>query len=85
MSAVPTELDVFGESPEPSPSGTRRLSVAATAYLAAIAIAAGLTAVPFIARLQTANYGVTTWVAFVLFAAGAALAQVALVKTPTNH
>ena len=85
MSAVPTELDVFGESPEPSPSGGRRLSTAATAYLAAIAIAAGLVALPFLSRLQTADYSVATWLAFVLFAAGAALAQVALVKTPHNQ
>ena len=85
MSAVPTELDVFGESPEPSPSGSRRLSTAATAYLAAIAIVAGLVALPFLGQLQTADYSVTTWLAFVLFAGGAALAQVALVKTPRNQ
>ena len=85
MSAVSTELDVFGESPEPTPSGARRLSTSATAYLAAIAIVAGLAALPFLSRLQTADYGVATWLTFVLFAAGAALAQVALVKTPHNQ
>ena len=85
MSAFPTELDVFGESPEPTPSGNRRLSIAATVYLAVIAVAAGLVAAPFLGRLQDAHYSASTWIAFVLFAGGAALAQVALVKTPTNH
>ena len=85
MSAFPTELDVFGESPEPTPSGNRRLSIAATVYLAAIVVAAGAVAAPFLGRLQDAHYSASTWIAFVLFAGGAALAQVALVKTPTNH
>ena len=42
-------------------------------------------ALPFLSRLQTADYSVATWLAFVLFAGGAALAQVALVKTPRNQ
>src|SRR6185312_5035928 len=85
VSAVPTELDVFGESPEPSPSGRGRLSIPASAYLAAIAIIAGIASVPFVPRLQTADYSLGTWFAFVLYAAGAAIAQVALVKHPPNQ
>ena len=84
MSAVPSELPV-GEKPERSPTGKRRLSVAATAYLLAIAIVAGLVAMPFVPRLQTETYSLEVWITFLLFATGAALAQVALVKTPRNQ
>ena len=79
MSAVTSEVP-FGEHPERSPSGNRRLSVAATAYLIAIAILAGLLAAPFVSRLQTEAYSTRVWLTFLLFATGAALAQVALVK-----
>ena len=84
MSAVPSEVP-FGEHPERSPSGNRRLSVAATAYLIAIAILAGLLAAPFVSRLQTEAYSTRIWLTFLLFATGAALAQVALVKIGRNQ
>ena len=84
MSAVPSDVS-FGERPEQSPSGNRRLSIAATAYLIAIAILAGLVAAPLVPRLQTEDYSMRVWVTFLLFATGAALAQVALVKTPRNQ
>jgi diguanylate cyclase (GGDEF)-like protein/putative nucleotidyltransferase with HDIG domain len=84
VSAVPTEV-AFGERPEPRPSGNRRLSLAATAYLVAIAIVAGIVASPFVPRLQAGTYSLSVWITFLLFATGAALAQVALVKTPRNQ
>ena len=84
MSAVPSDVS-FGERPERSPSGNARLSIAATAYLIAIAILAGLLAAPFVPRLQTENYSARVWVTFLLFATGAALAQVALVKIGRNQ
>ncbi len=84
MSAVPSELP-FGERPERTPTGNRRLSLAATAYLIAIAILAGLIAAPFVTQLQSETYSARVWVTFLLFATGAALAQVALVKTPRNQ
>ena len=84
MSAVPSDVS-FGERPERSPSGNTRLSIAATAYLIAIAILAGLLAAPFVPRLQTENYSARVWVTFLLFATGAALAQVALVKIGRNQ
>ena len=83
MSGVPTELE-FGESPDPGPSG-RRLSISATAYLVAISAIAFFAAMPFVPRLQTEQHSVTVWLTFVLFAVGAAIAQVALVKTPRNQ
>ena len=83
MSAVPTELE-FGESPDPGPSG-RRLSFSATAYLVAIAVIAVLVALPFAPRLQSQQYSTTVWLTFVLFTVCAAVAQVALVKTPRNQ
>ncbi len=83
MSAVPTELE-FGEPPDPGPRG-RRLSISATIYLAAIAVIALLVALPFLGRLQNAQYGASVWLTFGLFAIGAAVAQVALVKTPRNQ
>ena len=83
MSAVPTELE-FGESPDPGPSG-RRLSYSATAYLVAIAVIAVLVALPFAPRLQSQQYSTTVWLTFVLFTVCAAVAQVALVKTPRNQ
>ena len=84
MSAVPSNVS-FGERPERSPSGNARLSIAATAYLIAIAILAGLLAAPFVPRLQTENYSARVWLTFLLFATGAALAQVALVKIGRNQ
>jgi diguanylate cyclase (GGDEF)-like protein/putative nucleotidyltransferase with HDIG domain len=84
VSAVPTDV-AFGERPEPTPSGSRRLSLSATAYLVTIAIVAGLVASPFVPRLQAETYGLSVWITFLLFATGAALAQVALVKTPRNQ
>ena len=83
MSGVPTELE-FGERPEPGPSG-RRLSISATAYLVAISGLAIFAAMPFVPRLQTEQHSVTVWLTFVIFAVGAAVAQVALVKTPRNQ
>src|SRR5262245_15228677 len=84
MSAAPSDVS-FGEPPERSPSGNRRLSVAATAYLIAIAGLAGLVAAPFVSRLQTETYSARIWVTFLLFATGAALAQAALVRTGRNQ
>jgi diguanylate cyclase (GGDEF)-like protein/putative nucleotidyltransferase with HDIG domain len=84
MSAASSDVP-FGERPEPSPSGNRRLSVAATAYLIAIAMLAALVAVPFVSRLQTETYSARVWVTFLLFAGGAALAQAALVRTGRNQ
>jgi len=83
VSAVPTELD-FGERPDPGSSG-RRLSLSATIYLAAIAVIAVVVSAPFAARLQSAHYSASVWLTFGLFAVGAAVAQVALVKTPRNQ
>ena len=84
MSAVPSDVSL-GEQPEPSPSGTRRLSLAATAYLVAVAIVAGLVAAPFVPRLQTESYSPRVWIMFLLFVTGAAAAQAALVKTGRNQ
>ena len=83
MSAVPTDLEL-GERPDPGPSG-RRLSLSATIYLAGIAVVALVIAAPFLSRLQSAEYGTSVWLTFALLAVGAALAQVALVKTPRNQ
>ena len=84
MNAAPSDLS-FGERPERSPSGSRRLSFAATAYLIAIAALAGLVVTPFVARLQTETYSARVWLTFLLFATGAALAQAALVRTGRNQ
>ena len=84
MSPVPTEVN-FGEGPGPSPGESRRLSWPATVYLVATVAAAGAAAIPFVSRLQDGNRGVGVWMTFVLLAGGAGLAQVLLVKTPTNH
>src|SRR5262245_25030171 len=46
---------------------------------------AAVLALPFLGRLQSAEYGASVWLTFGLFAIGAALAQVALVKTPRNQ
>jgi len=75
----------LGEQPDRSPSGNRRLSLAATLYLMAIALLAGLIAAPFVTRLQTETYSASVWITFLLFATGAAVAQVALVKTGRNQ
>jgi len=83
VSPVPTEVD-FGTGPGPSPGGGRRLSWSATIYLLATAAAAGAAAIPFVPRLHE-HRGIGVWVTFLLLAGGAGLAQVLLVKTPTNH
>jgi len=83
VSPVPTEVD-FGKGPGPSPGGGRRLSWSATIYLLATAAAAGAAAIPFVPRLDE-HRQVGVWVTFLLLAGGAGLAQVLLVKTPTNH
>ena len=84
MSDVASEMPL-GEQPDRSPSGNRRLSLAATLYLMAIALLAGLIAAPFVTRLQTETYSASVWITFLLFATGAAVAQVALVKTGRNQ
>src|SRR5262245_54257086 len=84
MSTIPSEVS-FGESLEPTPSRNRRLSVAATAYLIGIAVLAALVVVPFVPRLQSETYSASVWITFLLFTAGAALAQVALVRTGRNQ
>ncbi|HEV8601891.1 MAG TPA: diguanylate cyclase [Gaiellaceae bacterium] len=84
MSAVPTEL-AFGEGPGPGSDGGRRLSRSAMAYLVATAAAACAATIPFLSRLQDERHGVGVWTTFLLLAGGAALAQILLVKTPTNH
>ncbi len=84
MTPVPTEIN-FGEGPGPSRDGGRRLSWPATVYLVATAAAAGGAAIPFVSRLQIEHRGVAVWMTFLLLAGGAGLAQVLLVKTPTNH
>src|SRR5262245_25913963 len=84
VSAVPSEVSP-GEKPGQIPSGKRRLSLAATGYLIAIALVAGLVAAPFVPQLQTETYSMRVWVTFLLFATGAAVAQVALVKTGRNQ
>ncbi|HEX9351278.1 MAG TPA: diguanylate cyclase [Gaiellaceae bacterium] len=81
---MPTEIN-FGEGPGPSRDGGRRLSWPATVYLVATAAAAGGAAIPFVSRLQIEHRGVAVWMTFLLLAGGAGLAQVLLVKTPTNH
>jgi len=81
---VPTEA-TFGEGRGPSPGESRRLSWPATVYLVATAAAAGAAAIPFVSRLQDEHRGVGVWMTFLLLAGGAGLAQVLLVKTPTNH
>ena len=82
MSGVPTEL--ARRAPRSGPSG-RRLSISATAYLVAIALIAVFAALPFASRLQTEQPQRHHLADFVLFAVGAAVAQVALVKTPHNQ
>jgi len=84
LTPVPTEIN-FGEGPGPSRDGGRRLSWPATVYLVATAAAAGGAAIPFVSRLQIEHRGVAVWMTFLLLAGGAGLAQVLLVKTPTNH
>ena len=85
MSAVPTELS-FGEGSGPSSGGgKKRLSLSATAYLVMITGVACVAALPFAARLKSEHHGISVWTAFFLLAAGAALAQVLLVKTPRNQ
>ncbi len=81
MSAVPSQL-AFEEDPG---SGRGRLSRTATLYLVAIAGVAALIALPFVPRLQTEHRSPSVWAAFGLLAAGAALAQMLLVKTPRNQ
>jgi len=55
------------------------------AYLVATAAAACAATIPFLSRLQDERHGVGVWTTFLLLAGGAALAQILLVKTPTNH
>ena len=84
MSAVPTEL-AFGEERPTSGGGNRRLSLSATVYLFVITAGAAAAAVPFLPRLKTEHHPLSLWMAFVLLATGAAVAQVLLVKTPRNQ
>ncbi len=76
-SAVPTVLEV-DDSPRPEAPEERLPTVAFVFYLlvAAAAIAA---AGPFVARLSHERHG---WLAFFVFGAGAALAQLFVVVTP---
>src|SRR5437667_8672812 len=82
MSAVPTEL-AFGEQSREGRGG--RLSLKSIAYLVLIAAGAAAVGVPFAPRLQAERHSISVWTAFLLLAAGAALAQVLLVKTPRNQ
>jgi len=82
VSSVSTEL---GLGERAAASTTRRLSPAATIYLVAIACVAGFVALPFVPRLRNEQYGVGLWTTFAVLSAGAALAQMLLVKTPRNQ
>src|SRR6266545_4677473 len=77
MSAVPTVLEV-DDSPRPAAPEERLPTVAFVFYLlvGAVTVAA---AGPFVARLSHERHG---WLAFFVFGAGAALAQLSVVVTP---
>jgi diguanylate cyclase (GGDEF)-like protein/putative nucleotidyltransferase with HDIG domain len=84
VNAVPTERAV-GERADPGSGGGRRLSLSAMVYLVAMAAAALAVTAPLISRLRDGHHSVGVWTTLMLLAGGAALAQILLVKTPTNH
>ena len=82
---MPTDLSFGGEF-DPSPGdGRRKLSLTASIYLVAVAATAALATLPFVGRLQNERHSSSLWVAFVILAGGAAIAQVLLVKHPPNQ
>ena len=83
MSAVPTK-GALGERPDLG-TGGRRLSSTAKVYLVAVAAAAAVAISPLVSLLRDGQHSVGVWTTFTLLAGGAALAQILLVKTPTNH
>jgi diguanylate cyclase (GGDEF)-like protein/putative nucleotidyltransferase with HDIG domain len=84
VSAAPTET-AFGEGPNPGSGSGRRLSLSAMVYLVAMAAAAVAVTAPLISRLRDGHHSAGVWTTLMLLAGGAALAQILLVKTPTNH
>jgi diguanylate cyclase (GGDEF)-like protein/putative nucleotidyltransferase with HDIG domain len=84
MSAVPNEFSFDGDD-SPPPAGGKRLPLSARLYLAGVAALAAAVALPLAVRLQDRGVALDDWLTFAMLAAGAAIAQLLLVKTPRNQ
>jgi diguanylate cyclase (GGDEF)-like protein/putative nucleotidyltransferase with HDIG domain len=78
MSAIPGEIRFGGEEPVRKDG----LSLGALAYLVAVMGAAGVLAVPLLARIEQASQD---WITFAILAGSAAVAQLFLVRTGKNQ
>src|ERR671915_2129123 len=83
MSGIPSEIRFGGEMPGPEPVRRERLPIAALVYLVAVVGAAFAVAAPFVPRLD--GHDLSDWLAFLVLAGSAAVAQLFLVRTGKNQ
>jgi diguanylate cyclase (GGDEF)-like protein/putative nucleotidyltransferase with HDIG domain len=82
MSAIPTELSGRGRRPTGAETASETLSNQAKIYLYAVAVAAAAAAFVPLSHLSPHTEG---WAKFLLLAAGAAVAQLFMVRTPRDQ